>query len=80
MRKIRCFYITDEKITLPKGSITCLNLLHMNRNPKYWPEPLRFDPDRFLPENCETRHPCAYLTFLSGPRNCIGKQLFNYFF
>lgn len=58
--------------TLPVGCSCVLMILHVHRNPKIWPDPLRFDPDRFLPENCEGRHPFAYVPFSGGPRGCLG--------
>lgn len=60
---------------LAKGSETIFAIRNVHLNEKYWPDPYKFDPDRFLPENVATRHPCAYLPFSFGPRNCIGKLI-----
>lgn len=57
---------------LPAGSSSVLVIIHTHRNPLYWPNPLKFDPDRFLPEEVAKRHPFAYLPFTGGPRICIG--------
>ena len=47
-------------------------LLH--RDPQVWPDPERFDPDRFLPEHIRTRPAHAYKPFGTGERACIGRQ------
>jgi len=56
------------------GTQVSLMLDRIHRHPEFWPDPDRFDPDRFLPENTKGRHPCAYLPFGSGRRHCIGRH------
>lgn len=45
-------------------------MLHRHRD--FWPEPLKFDPERFSPKRTEARHSYCYIPFAAGPRTCIG--------
>lgn len=58
---------------LPKGLSLTVFVYGLHRNPQTFPNPDKFDPERFSTENPLKRSPYAYLPFSAGPRNCIGK-------
>ncbi|MCS7001248.1 MAG: cytochrome P450 [Dehalococcoidia bacterium] len=58
----------------PKGSIILISQWVMHRDPRFWPDPERFDPLRWTPEAQAARPRFAYFPFSAGPRICIGES------
>jgi cytochrome P450 len=57
----------------PTGTYFFFSQYIIQRSAEYFPDPLRFDPDRFLPENKAGRPRFAYFPFGAGGRQCIGE-------
>ncbi|XP_075148981.1 putative cytochrome P450 9f2 isoform X2 [Haematobia irritans] len=63
-----------QKLELKKGDIIWMPIVGFHRDAKYFENPMKFDPERFNPDNKEKLHPCAFMPFGVGPRNCIGSR------
>ena len=61
-------------VPLEKGVIIEVSTYAVHHDPDYYPNPERFDPERFMPENKANLVPYTYLPFGQGPRNCIGMR------
>ena len=57
------------------GTLVLVSPFTIHRNPRYWPDPDRFDPDRFLPERTAEHLKGQYIPFGMGKRACVGKQM-----
>ncbi|GIY17062.1 cytochrome P450 3A13 [Caerostris extrusa] len=68
------FTLGDTGLTINKGTIITIPIYAMHRDPKLFPEPEQFDPDRFTAEERVKRDPYSYLPFGAGPRNCVGMR------
>lgn len=58
---------------VPAGTLVLVVPWTTHRDPRFWPDPERFDPMRFVGEH--DRPPFAYLPFSGGGRACIGRHL-----
>jgi cytochrome P450 len=58
---------------VPAGSVVLLSQWVTHRDPRWWPNPERFDPTRFSAENRASRPRWAYFPFGGGSRQCIGE-------
>ncbi|XP_071793761.1 cytochrome P450 3A24-like [Asterias amurensis] len=66
--------ITYDGLTIEKGVAVVVAVWPIHYNEEYWPNPSKFDPERFSAENKESIQPGTYLPFGIGPRNCIGMR------
>jgi len=57
-----------------RGSTVLIPIHHIHHDPRWWPDPERFDPTRFLDTSAKDRPRSAYLPFGGGRRICIGQS------
>ncbi|KAI1307997.1 Cytochrome P450 3A25 [Halotydeus destructor] len=68
------YKLPGTDVTIPRGMDVQISTWRVHRDPSNYPEPDKFDPSRFLPENRNKIKPYSYLPFGSGIRNCIGMR------
>lgn len=59
---------------IPKGAHLIVSQLVVHHDARWWPEPLRFDPERFTEEAKAARPKMSYFPFGGGARFCIGDR------
>lgn len=75
-RKVAKNYkIPNTDITLEKDTNVYISIIGMHMDPQYFPNPSKFDPERFSSENKANIVPFTYLPTGAGPRVCIGMYL-----
>src|SRR5260370_39128298 len=60
--------------SFPIGTLLVLSPYTLHRNPNYFADPERFDPDRFVSGQAEAWPRMAYMPFGDGPRVCLGNH------
>jgi cytochrome P450 len=72
------YLINDFEVgghVIPARSIVIMSQYLMHRDPRYFPDPLKFDPGRWTPEAKSNRPQYSYFPFGGGPRGCLGEGL-----
>jgi cytochrome P450 len=60
--------------TVPQGSVFAISPYVVHHDPRFYPNPDKFDPDRWTDPFTEQLHKFAFIPFSSGPRVCIGER------
>ncbi|KAK4878613.1 hypothetical protein RN001_011119 [Aquatica leii] len=66
------YQVPNTKLVLKKDTPILISILGIHHDPEYFPEPEKFDPERFSLENKERLTQFSYMPFGEGPRLCIG--------
>lgn len=69
-RPVRDYQVDGRRV--PAGSAVFVSPFVTQRDPRWWPDPDRFDPERWTPEAVAARPRYAAFPFGAGPRSCIG--------
>ncbi|CAH1394648.1 unnamed protein product [Nezara viridula] len=57
---------------IPKGTKVFIPIGQFHKDPEYFPDPNKFDPERFSEENKDSIPKYTFLPFGEGPRICVG--------
>ena len=68
------YKIPNTEIIIPKNTCVRFPSTGISKDPKYFPEPHRFNPENFNAQNKAERHPLTSGGFGHGPRNCIAQR------
>ena len=66
------YHHLETNIIIPKGAKVLMPIYSMHHDPVNFPDPEKFNPDRFLPENRESIQPFTFIPFGTGYRACVG--------
>lgn len=67
------YRIPGSDVVIEKGTNVYIPMCGLHYDPDYFPDPKKFNPDRFAPDSDQDRPSGCYVPFGAGPRLCVGK-------
>ncbi|EAT39031.1 AAEL009124-PA [Aedes aegypti] len=68
------YKLPNSNVVLQQGSTLIVPVYALHHDAEYYPDPEKYNPDRFTPEEVAKRNPYCFLPFGEGPRICIGMR------
>ncbi|XP_011305245.1 uncharacterized protein [Fopius arisanus] len=69
------YQVPNSKLILRKGTPVYISVFGLHFDPQYFPNPQKYDPERFSPEKKKKIPSGVYLPFGDGPHACIGLRI-----
>jgi len=68
------YYVPEKSLIIEKGQKIIIPMYNIHNDPKYYPNPKMFDPERFSIEQTSKRMNGTFLPYGDGPRMCLGRR------
>jgi len=68
------YKVPNSDLVIEKGTPVFMPMFGIHYDPEYFPDPEKFDPERFSEENKDSFPNFSYLPFGVGPRLCLGER------
>lgn len=72
------YKLPNSDLVIEKGTPVFISMTGLHYDPEYFPDPDKYDPERFSEANKKSRKQSVYIPFGDGPHICIGNYYIHY--